>query len=155
MTTRAPGASPSATWNERSSRVATFTGWVDDDGRAELFRAATLLAVPSVWPEPFGLVGLEAGVFGVPSLAFDVGGIGEWLSDGVNGILVSGDPPTADALAAGLVSAVRHPAALRGMRAGARLAAERMSLIRHLDSVERVLANAAGQGVPAGLSRGT
>lgn len=133
---------------------ADFPGWVGEADKVELLRSASLLAVPSVWPEPFGLVGLEAGVFGVPSIAFDVGGIGEWLSDGVNGILVSGDPPTADALAAGLVSAVRHPSALRGMRAGARLAAERMSLIRHLDSVERVLAEAAGQGVFASLPSG-
>jgi hypothetical protein len=41
------------------------------------------------------------------------------------------------------------------MRAGARLAAGRMSLIRHLDSVERVLAEAAGQGVLAHLPPGT
>lgn len=132
---------------------ADFPGWVEGDARADLLRSASLLAVPSVWPEPFGLVGLEAGVFGVPAIAFDVGGIGEWLSDGVNGILVPGDPPTAEAFASGLASAVRHPAALRAMRAGARRAAERMSLDRHLDALERVLSEAAGQGVLAALAR--
>ena len=53
-----------------------------------------LLVVPSVWPEPFGLVGPEAAHHGVPSAAFAVGGIPEWLVDGVSGHLAAGDRPT-------------------------------------------------------------
>lgn len=122
---------------------ATFTGWIADDGRAELFRQASLVVVPSVWPEPFGLTGLEAGVFGVPSLAFDVGGISDWLSDGVNGYLVDGDPPTADKLADALVHALQHPDELQRMRTGARAVTERMSLDRHVSALEAVLSRAA------------
>lgn len=125
---------------------ATFTGWVADEARGDLFRQASLVVVPSVWPEPFGLTGLEAGVFGVPSLAFDVGGIGDWLSDGVNGFLVDGDPPAADRLADALVHAVQHPDELRRMRAGARAVAERMSLDRHVSALEGVLARAVAAG---------
>ncbi|HEX8392249.1 MAG TPA: glycosyltransferase family 4 protein [Longimicrobium sp.] len=122
---------------------ATFTGWVADDARSELFRRASLVAVPSVWPEPFGLVGLEAGVFGVPSLAFDVGGVSDWLADGGNGFLVDGDPPTAEKLADALVHAVQHPDELRRLRAGARAVALRMSLDRHVSVLEGVLSRAA------------
>ncbi|HEX2202618.1 MAG TPA: glycosyltransferase family 4 protein, partial [Longimicrobium sp.] len=78
---------------------ADFPGWVEPEARAGLFRAASLLAVPSVWPEPFGLVGLEAGAFGVPAAAFDVGGIREWLRPGANGWLAPGRPPTPEGLA--------------------------------------------------------
>ena len=123
---------------------AAFPGWVEPGARAGLFRAASLLAVPSVWPEPFGLVGLEAGAFGVPAVAFDVGGIREWLHPGVNGWLVPGAPPTVEALAAALAHAVSHPDEAAALRPGARAMAGRLSLDAHLDRLEPILAAAAG-----------
>jgi glycosyltransferase involved in cell wall biosynthesis len=123
---------------------AEFTGWVEGEERLRLLRDASLLAVPSVWPEPFGLVGLEAGSQGVPSVAFDVGGIGEWLADGVNGRLVPGNPPRADALAGALVWAATHPAELAAMRPRALDAARRLSLDAHVERLERVLEGARG-----------
>ncbi|HYW08023.1 MAG TPA: glycosyltransferase family 4 protein [Longimicrobium sp.] len=123
---------------------AEFTGWVDGEERLRLLRGASVLAVPSVWPEPFGLVGLEAGSQGVPSVAFGVGGIGEWLADGVNGRLVPGDPPRADALAHALAWAASEPAELAGMRVQALRAARRFSLHAHVERLERVLEGARG-----------
>jgi len=98
--------------------------------------------VPSVWPEPFGLVGLEAGAFGVPSVAYDVGGIGEWLKEGENGWLAPGDPPTVEGLADLLARAAADPGALADLRSGARAAAERMSLAAHVERLERVFFDA-------------
>jgi glycosyltransferase involved in cell wall biosynthesis len=138
---------PRAEWEALARRLAvdaTWTGWVDADERLRLFRTASVLAVPSVWPEPFGLVGLEAGSQGVPSVAFDVGGIGEWLSDGQNGRLVPAAPPRAEALADALAWAATHPADLAAMRPHARAAAERMSVDAHVSRLEEVLAAAAG-----------
>ena len=139
-----------AEWERLAARLgveATFTGWVDDDARAEVLRTASLLAVPSVWPEPFGLVGLEAGVLGVPAAAFDVGGISDWLHDGVNGYLVPDHPPRAEALADALVHAATHPDALARLRAGARERAEALSLPAHLDRLEPILAAAGAARV--------
>ena len=56
--------------------------------------SADLLVVPSLWPEPFGLVGLEGARSRLPAAAFAVGGIPDWLRSGVNGYLAPGDPPT-------------------------------------------------------------
>jgi glycosyltransferase involved in cell wall biosynthesis len=137
---------PRAEWEAlaRSLGVAAdFPGWVDEGARLRLFRTASVLAVPSVWPEPFGLVGLEAGSQGVPSIAFDVGGIGEWLADGENGRLVPADPPRAEALADALSWAATHPAELAAMRPRALAAARRMSLDAHVARLEQVLAAAA------------
>ena len=46
--------------------------------RAEIDRADAV-AVPSLWPEPFGLVGIEAQARGRPAVAYDVGGISDWI----------------------------------------------------------------------------
>lgn len=79
--------------------LVEFRGWLPDSQLAVLFRASDLLVVPSVWPEPFGIVGPQAAIEGLPAAAFAVGGIPTWLTDGVTGHLAPGDPPTADGLA--------------------------------------------------------
>lgn len=71
----------------------SFPGWVDAIGKSALFRDSDLLAIPSVWPEPFGLVGPEAGRCGLPAVAFKVGGIPDWLTSGVNGYFAEGSKP--------------------------------------------------------------
>jgi glycosyltransferase involved in cell wall biosynthesis len=65
-----------------------FPGWAGGEALVELYRAASVVVVPSVWPEPFGIVGIEAMSHAVPVVAFDVGGISEWLQDGKTGFLV-------------------------------------------------------------------
>lgn len=123
---------------------ASFPGWVDPAARERLFRDASVLAVPSVWPEPFGLVGLEAGSFGVPAVAFDVGGIRQWLQPGRNGFLASAAPPSPEALAKALDQALSR-ASDPAFRAGARQIAQAMTLAVHLDRLETVLADAVAK----------
>src|SRR5258708_40032314 len=57
--------------------------------RDRVLRDAAIIVVPSRWAEPFALVGLEAGIFGTPAVAFDTGGISGWLTVGGNGRLIS------------------------------------------------------------------
>ncbi len=61
-----------------------FTGWQDNAQR--FFKDADVCAVPSLWNEPFGMVGAEALSHGVPVVAFDVGGLSDWLVPGETGL---------------------------------------------------------------------
>jgi len=65
-----------------------FMGWVPHKELANQFGAATIVAVPSIWPEPLGKVGIEAMAHARPVVAFDVGGISDWLEHGKTGYLV-------------------------------------------------------------------
>jgi glycosyltransferase involved in cell wall biosynthesis len=59
----------------------TMLGRLEQHALKAEIDASTLLAVPSLWPEPFGLSGIEAQARGRPVVAFDVGGIPEWIGD--------------------------------------------------------------------------
>ena len=65
-----------------------FTGWVRNEDLGHFYSEAKVVVVPSRWPEPFGMIGLEAMHHGRPVVAFDVGGIPDWLDHMETGILV-------------------------------------------------------------------
>lgn len=121
---------------------AEMTGWIDVAGRASVYARGLALVVPSLWPEPFGLVGLDAAALGRPAIAFDVGGISEWLTGGVNGMLV--DPARgADGLAAAIVDLLKNPEMRARMARASLAAAARLSVAVHVSSLEQVLHRAA------------
>lgn len=126
-------------WEQRAARQGvpcSSPGWLEGDARWRALRQATLLALPSSWPEPFGLVGLEAAALGIPAVAFDVGGVREWLRPGVNGFLAAADPPRASTFGDALVEALSDERRLAAMGARAVGVAMEMSLDRHLDGLD-------------------
>ncbi|MCP9848624.1 glycosyltransferase family 4 protein [Cyanobium sp. Morenito 9A2] len=65
-----------------------FIGEVDDAGKQELLGHALALLFPIDWPEPFGLVMIEANACGTPVIAWCNGSTPEVIVDGLNGRLV-------------------------------------------------------------------
>jgi len=65
-----------------------FSGWIIPEELDRLYDQCRILAVPSRWAEPFGMIGLEAMQRARPVVGFDVGGIPDWLETGVTGYTV-------------------------------------------------------------------
>jgi glycosyltransferase involved in cell wall biosynthesis len=122
-----------------------FPGWLTDDARAGALRDADLLLVPSVWPEPFGMVGVEAAAAGVPAVAFDVGGIRDWLRDGAAGRLVLLDRNHVRRFADAIIRTLSDSAAFGEMRRQARLSAARFTMTAHLNALEPILRELAAR----------
>ncbi|GAB7044571.1 MULTISPECIES: glycosyltransferase [Catenuloplanes] len=80
-----------------------LTGWLDPAAVAARIAAADVVAVPSIWPEGFGLTCLEALAAGRAVVASDVGALGELITPGRTGLLVPAGNPDALAGAAGLL----------------------------------------------------
>jgi glycosyltransferase involved in cell wall biosynthesis len=76
----------------------------------EALRRSLFTVAPSLWPEPFGIVALEASAAGKPVIASDIGGLRDIVVDGETGLLV----PPDDRLA--LVEAMRRLIGDGGLR---------------------------------------
>ena len=112
-----------------------FTGFVSEPEK--LWDNCDILFFPSRWQEPFGLVGLEAMAHGIPVIAFDVGGVREWLSEFENGILVP--EKTFIAAAAMLEGLAQNREALAAMgKRGRELAKEKFSEEKFVDNFKKL-----------------
>jgi len=105
-------------------RCIEFAGWTDRKLLLQLYREALVVVIPSLWPEPFGMVGIEAMSYGKPVVAFNVGGIPEWLKNGETGFLVK--PYDVKEMAEKINYFLEHPDVARemGMRGRKRVEQE-------------------------------
>ena len=123
--------------------AVTFVGQVGRGQLEQLYQAATVVAVPSLWPEPFGKVGIEAMSVGRPAVASDVGGMSEWLTDGETGYLVKRGSPSE--LGEALCRVLRDRTRLHEMGRAARRRAEDFSIEAHAQKIVGVYEDARGE----------
>jgi glycosyltransferase involved in cell wall biosynthesis len=69
--------------------LVEFVGEISDAQKSQFIGDADALLFPIDWPEPFGLVMIEAMACGTPVVAFNHGSVPEVLTDGVTGFIVS------------------------------------------------------------------
>ncbi|HLI67947.1 MAG TPA: glycosyltransferase family 4 protein [Caulobacteraceae bacterium] len=76
-----------------------FIGEIGDSGKSAFLGGADALVFPIDWPEPFGLVMIEAMAAGTPVIAWRCGSTPELVEDGLTGFIVGSDAEADAALA--------------------------------------------------------
>ncbi|MDQ1047867.1 glycosyltransferase family 4 protein [Streptomyces sp. V4I2] len=110
-----------------------FRGWVSPDAVSEALAGSSVVVIPSVWPENFPTVALEALQIGRPLVASRVGGLPELVGEDNGTLVPAGDAP---ALAAALRPLVGDLERLRRLGDGSAARAERYDVELFLDALE-------------------
>jgi len=142
------GGGPAAYVAELKSLAAgepiRFLGRLDRPGILRAYAEHDVLAFPSRWDEPFGLVPLEAMAAGLPVVATSTGGTPEVIVHESTGLLVPPDDP--EALSSALLRLREQPAlAARLAERGSRHAFEAHGFQSFLDRLAALYAEAAGR----------
>lgn len=75
-----------------------LVGEVDETRKQPFLAGAAALLFPIKWPEPFGLVMIEAMACGTPVIAYRSGSVPEVVEDGVTGFIVEGEEQAIEAV---------------------------------------------------------
>ena len=130
---------------EAAGSDVEFLGELTQDDRDRLFAESYASLMPGAWPEPFGLVAIEALACGTPVVARRIGALPEILRDGVDGFF--GDDVTQMAFKIdGVAGLDRQEIRISVL--------DRFSAGRMTDGYERIYATMLGEAEPdAGASR--
>jgi glycosyltransferase involved in cell wall biosynthesis len=132
-----------------------FHGALSPPAVDRLRRRSSVVVVPSLWPETYGMVGSEALALGVPVVGFGVGGSAEWLALG-GPIAATAAPLDVLGLARQLTRMVREPPTDAQRRAAARTVRAALASARHGERLAAVYAEAvvtaSGQSAGAATS---
>jgi glycosyltransferase involved in cell wall biosynthesis len=112
-----------------------------------------MFVMGSLWPEPFGMAGPEAMRYGLPVVAFDAGGIREWLTDGENGYLIPWK--NVDLFAARLEQLLRDKALALRLGQSALETVQRYDSARQIDRLEHVIQTVTRLPRPALIGSGS
>lgn len=132
------------------SRYAEFIGEIDEGAKQEFLGNAFAFLFPIDWPEPFGIVMIEAMACGTPVIAFPGGSVSEVMQDGESGCVVSS--------VGAAVDAVERLASFDRQRCRSyfekRFTAEKMAL-NYLSIFHRLMEASPSVGIPLTRARRT
>lgn len=139
-------------WSE-SSQGVQFHGAVFGEAKQQLIRSCDVVLVPSVWPEVFGIVVVEAYAQGKPVIASRIGGLPELIREGETGFLVL--PDDASALSETMIRLIDEPAPVRSMYEACFEEAERFTIEDVTRLYLELYQDALAAGSTATVSRST
>ena len=124
-------------------------GEINEAQKADFLGGAHALLMPIDWPEPFGLVMIEAMACGTPVIAMDRGAVPEIIEDGITGFLVQDE---AGAIAAvgrlGTLSRQAVRARFEARFTARRMAEDYLALYRTLAAEDRLVVRGVNQDPP-------
>jgi len=104
--------------------LVDYIGEIGDHEKSDFLSGAIGLLVPIDWPEPFGLVMIEAMACGTPVIAYNRGSVPEIIDEGLTGFIVEDE--TSAVAAVDRLSGLSRPAVRKQFEA--RFTARRMAL---------------------------
>jgi glycosyltransferase involved in cell wall biosynthesis len=126
---------------EYLSNYFVFHGWKNQEEVNQLMHKAYILVFPSIYPEAFGISGIEAMMRAKPVIGFDVGGVSTWLKEGVTGFLVAAK--NTNQLIEKIDILIRNKALYQKISVGGRKAARRYFCEeKHISKLKQVYQNA-------------
>ena len=115
-----------------------FIGEIDETRKASFLGNARALLFPIDWPEPFGLVRIEAMACGTPVIAWNCGSVSEVVDDGVTGFIIDNEAGAVAALGRlAMLDRAKVRAAFEQRFTVERMAMDYLSVYRNLPGVRR------------------
>jgi glycosyltransferase involved in cell wall biosynthesis len=111
-------------------------GFISEEEKRKLLIDASLVVVPSLWPEPFPMIIVESFGSGTPVVASKVGGVPEIVIDGVNGKLF--EPGDSEKLSKILTELSEDEESLRRLGEGAAKTACQYYIKKHIELLENI-----------------
>ena len=113
-------------------------GEINDDRKSDFLSGALGLLMPIDWPEPFGLVMIEAMACGTPVIAFNRGSVPEVVEDGLTGFIVEDETSAVAAVSRlGTLSRDRVRQRFEERFTARRMAEDYLSVYRELIGAQR------------------
>jgi glycosyltransferase involved in cell wall biosynthesis len=121
--------------------VIVFNSW-PHKAVLEAWERCSIAFAPSVWPEPFGIVVIEAMSASRPVIASDIGGLADIVADGETGRLVN--PGNAGELCQVIERLLQNPTLQRQLGQAGRQRVERFRARRVVPQIEQVYSELLG-----------